>query len=122
MRYLLLIYGDEAESVYHKTGAEAEELMGRWWQYTTELGDTGKMLGSEALQLAETAQTVRFQGGEPITIDGPFAETKEQLGGFYMIEADSVDDALTWAGKMPNLPSGGSVEVRPIMEFEAPQQ
>jgi hypothetical protein len=120
MRYLLLIYSDEAESVYNKTGEEAEALMARWFEYTTEMQQAGKMLGGDALHLSNTAKTVRLSDGEAITTDGPFAETKEQLGGYYMVDAESEAEALAWAAKMPNLPGGGAVEVRPLMEFDDP--
>ena len=93
--------------------------MVRWVEYTTEMQGVGKMLGSDALQLSDTAKTVRLSDGNAVTTDGPFAETKEQLGGYYMVESDSEAEALEWAAKMPNLPGGGAVEVRPIREFES---
>ena len=64
------------------------------------------------------ATTVRGKGGQTITSDGPFAETKEQLGGYYLIDVKDLDEALEWAAKMPNIPSGGAVEVRPIAVIE----
>ena len=77
------------------------------------------MLGGEALMPTATATTVRGKGGRTLISDGPFAETKEQLGGYYLIEAADLDEAIAWATKMPHMPDGGTVEVRPIMEFDA---
>ena len=77
------------------------------------------MLGGEALQPTATATTVRAEAGQSLIVDGPFAETKEQFGGFFLIEAADLDEAIAWAAKMPNLDAGGSVEVRPVMEFDA---
>jgi hypothetical protein len=74
------------------------------------------MVAGDALQPTQTATTVRVQDGETLTTDGPFAETKEQLGGYYLIEADSLDEAIEWAGKVPGA-RHGSVEVRPVMDF-----
>lgn len=117
MRYLLLIYGSEQAAAGMSPEAQAAE-MDEWWKYTAELKDSGYNLGGEALQPVATATTVRLENGKPIIADGPFAETKEQLGGYYLIDAPNLDAAITWASKMPNLPGGGSVEIRPIMEFE----
>jgi hypothetical protein len=117
MRYLLLIYSDEKEDA-RRPEAEVPDHMAKWMGYTEDLGKSGKMLGGEALQPTATATTVRTAESGSITSDGPFAETKEQLGGFYMIQADNLDEAIEWAAKMPHLPEGGSVEVRPIREFD----
>ena len=113
MRYLLLIYSNEAEDSKY-----AEEDFNKWMEYTQELREAEVMLAGDALKPTATATTVRLDGEKVLNIDGPFAETKEQLGGFYMIEAKDIDEALKWAAKMPNIPRGGSVEVRPIMEFD----
>ena len=77
-----------------------------------------KVISGNALQPTSAATTVRGKGGETVTSDGPFAETKEQLGGYYLIDASDLDEALAWAAKMPNIPSGGAVEVRPIQVFD----
>ena len=114
MRYLLLIYDNEQEAV--KT-QEAE--FPSWMEYTKQLQESGKMLGGEALKPVSAATTVSKSTGKLVTTDGPFAETKEQLGGFYMIEAKNLDEALDWAAKMPNI-HRGRVEVRPILEFDNP--
>ena len=110
MRYLILIYEDESNP------PASEEEMARWFAVTEEMQKAGVMQAGEALQPTSTATTVRQRNGKALTVDGPFAETKEQLGGFYMVECDDLDQALEWARKMPNL-ERGSIEVRPVMEF-----
>ncbi len=117
MRYMLLIYEDE-KAMAGKAPEEMEAMMGTWFRYTEDLRSSGRMIAGDALQPTTAATTVRVAANGALTSDGPFAETKEQLGGFYMINADNLDEAVEWAAKMPNLPEGGSVEVRPIMEFE----
>ena len=104
MEYLLAIYGDE----------KAEEQV----RSSPEQMKAVKVISGNALQPTSTATTVRGNGGQTITSDGPFAETKEQLGGYYLIDVKDLDEALEWAAKMPNIPSGGTVEVRPIAVFE----
>lgn len=111
MRYLILIYENEAASP--NDPAEFQ----RWMEYTERLKASGCFLGGEALQPTSTATTVRRSGGEVLTSDGPFAETKEQLGGFYMVECSDLDEALKWASEIPSA-DRGPVEVRPIMNFE----
>ena len=118
MKYALLIYGDETQA----QGASPEltqQVMDEWWKYEAWLGEKGIKLAGEALQPTDQATTVRTQGGEAITTDGPFAETKEQLGGFYLLEAANLDEALEAATKCPGA-TYGSIEVRPVMPFEAP--
>ena len=115
MQYLLLIYEDQ------KIGAAMDEkaqmdLIGAYNAYTQELKEAGVLLAGEALQPTTTATTVRVRSGRTTTTDGPFAETKEQLGGFYMIEAKNLDEALKWAAKLPSAKTG-SIEVRPIVKF-----
>ncbi len=118
MRYLLLIYGNEQAAAAKSPEAQATE-MDAWWKYTADLQQSGQHLAGEALQPIATATTVRLANGRPLVADGPFAETKEQLGGYYLIDAPNLDEAIAWASKMPNLPGGGCVEIRPIMEFES---
>lgn len=110
MRYLILIYENEA------TTPQDEAEFQKWFEYTENLKAAGVYLGGEALQPTSTATTVRKQGGKVLTTDGPFAETKEQLGGFYMLECKDLDEALRWAAEVPSV-GRGPVEVRPIMEF-----
>jgi len=119
MRYLLLIYGDE------KVGAsmpkeEMDAWMGEFWAYTEAMQKAGVMLAGEALHPTSAATTVRMQGGKKVVTHGPFAETKEQLGGYYLVEGKNLDEAIEWAAKCPGA-KYGSIEVRPIMEFEQPQ-
>jgi hypothetical protein len=116
MQYALLIYGDP-----NGQQSMSDDDRGRIYQayvdFTRELEESRAMKGGEALQPTQTATTVRVRNDETLTTDGPFAETKEQLGGFYLIEADSLDEAIEWAAKIPGA-RHGSVEVRPLMVFE----
>ena len=114
MRYLLLIYGDETQ----RPDMPDDVRMKAWTDYTDWLHQKGWHQAGEALQTTSTATTVREKDGRTVTTDGPFAETKEQLGGFYLINASNLDDAIEAASNMPNIPYGGSVEVRPIQEFD----
>jgi hypothetical protein len=117
MKYLLALYGDESRFAEMTPEQQAEGLKA-WDAYTQAAIDAGVHLGGEGLQPSSTATTVRIQeAGDPMVSDGPFVETKEQLGGFYLLDCKDVDDALTWAKRIP-LP-GGTVEVRPIMDYEA---
>ncbi len=113
MGYLLLIYGDESQR------DESSDNMAPWSAYTQEVRDRGLFLGGEALQPTATATTVRVRDGKTVTTDGPFAETKEQLGGYYMLECKDLDEAIAYAAKIPSAPYG-SIEVRPVMELPAP--
>ncbi|MGH7576279.1 MAG: YciI family protein [Longimicrobiales bacterium] len=112
MKYMLLIY--EAEIA----GSEPppDELQ-QWFAVTDEMQKAGVMVAGDALQPTPTATTVRAPNGRTVTSDGPFAETKEQLGGYYIIDVPDLDEAVRWAGKMPNV-GRGSIEVRPVMEFD----
>jgi len=114
MKYALLIYS--SESVGPQTEEEMMAEMPKWFAYTEELNQAGANLAGEALLPAATATTVQVRDGQRITTDGPFAETKEILGGFYIIEAADLDAALDWAEKIPASPYG-SIEVRPVMEI-----
>lgn len=113
MRYMLLIYDQE-----EKAAEAAPETFPLWIEYTENMRKAGKFLGGEAFKPTTTATTVRQgQDRKVLTTDGPFAETKEQLGGFYLLEAKDLDEAIEWAGKMPHV-HRGRVEVRPVMEFD----
>lgn len=115
MRYALLIYSDPAAAPADGSPEQAAEMQ-QWFAYTEELQASGAYISGEALQRTDTATTVQVRGGKTVTTDGPFAETKEVLGGFYLIEAADLDEATRWAEKIPN--SGyGSIEVRPLVEF-----
>jgi hypothetical protein len=96
---------------------EMEAEMPRWFSYTQELQDAGVMRAGEALHAADSATTVRVRDGQRLTSDGPFAETKEVLGGYYVIDVPDLDAALQWAEKIPSV-GYGSVEVRPVMVFD----
>lgn len=117
MKYILLIYGSE-NATAGKSQQEAADHLGAWFKYTEDLQKSGKLLAGEALKPTPTATTVRVKRGRTLTTDGPFAETKEQLGGFYILNAEDLDQAIEWAAKMPHMAGGGTVEVRPVMEFE----
>jgi hypothetical protein len=116
MRYLLMICSDEKSDAQMTPEQSAARHEG-WGRYTAELHASGKMLGGERLRPASAATTVRQPNGRTLLADGPFAETKEQLGGYYLIDASDLDEAVSWASKMPHLAYGGSVEVRPIWEM-----
>jgi hypothetical protein len=117
MRYMMLIYGDEAVDAARNEAQQATN-MDAWMKYTADFQATGKMLGGEALHPTASATTVRARpGGGTLTTDGPFVETKEALGGYYMIDAANLEEAIAWAGKMPIIASGGCVEIRQIVEF-----
>ena len=119
MEYLLAIYGDEkAQEELMASPDQFQAVMGAWFQYDEQLRKAVKVISGNALQPTSTATTVRGKSGQTITSDGPFAETKEQLGGYYLIDVKDLDEALEWAAKMPNVPDGGAVEVRPLAVFE----
>ena len=118
MKYLLLLYGDENRWA-DMSPEDAAESMRVWSAYGQALIDAGAYLGGEGLQPTAAATTVRIRNAEVVHTDGPFAETREQLGGFYLLECPDLDAALSWAAKVPGLPEGGSVEVRPVMDYEA---
>jgi hypothetical protein len=118
-KYAILIYGDEGAAAGLSPEQQKQRMDG-WWGFEAELAkQPGVRLAGEALQPAATATSIRLENGKALTTDGPFAETKEQLGGFYILDVKDLDEALEWATKMPM--EGGTVEVRPIQEFEPPQ-
>ena len=120
MQYILLIYGNEDMRNAAYAGMSEEEQnaeMGKWFAYSESLRQAGVHVAGEALHPTPTASTVMVPNGEPLVTDGPFAETKEQLGGFYIIDVPSKDAALEWAAKIPSAPYG-PVEVREIQTFE----
>jgi hypothetical protein len=118
MRYLCLIY-DEEKKLNTMSQEEGNAFMGEYFAFTEGIKQSGHYLGGEALQPVATATTIKVRNGKLSTTDGPFAETKEQLGGYYLIEAKDLNDALQVAAKIPSARLG-SVEVRPIMEFAQP--
>ena len=118
MKYVLLLYGDENRWA-SMTPEESAADMERWGAFGQELTESGSFLAGEGLDPTSTAVTVRVKAGEVVHTDGPFAETREQLGGFYLLECPDLDAALAWAAKVPDLGENGSVEVRPVMDYEA---
>ena len=117
MKYLLLIAGNESRTNSNDLPEpELSRRLQEWANYTNELVTSNKIRGGERLRPVASATTVRVKNGQRLISDGPFAETKEQLGGFYLIEAKDLDEAVEWAAKMPHLADGGAVEVRPIWE------
>jgi hypothetical protein len=118
MQYLVLIYGEE--SADPPDPAKIGPIMEEYNAYSQMLRDRGAFVAGEALQPTTTATTVRIRDGQTMTTDGPFAETKEALGGFYLIEAKDLDEALALGGVCPAA-KWGSIEVRPIVDFEAGQ-
>ncbi len=116
MKYLCLIF--EAETLAAKRDEQANQaLFAEYHTFTEEIEASGNHIGGEALLPTETATTVRVRNGETLITDGPFAETKEQLGGYYLIEASSLDEAIDIASRIPSA-KDGCVEVRPIMVIE----
>jgi hypothetical protein len=121
MKYALLIYVDE--SAFANAPQEAMEAsLNEWWDYEGQLAKAGGVkLAGEALQPTATGKTIQVEGGKPTISDGPFAETKEQLGGFYLLDVKDEDEAIDWAVRCPGAKGGGKVELRPIQEFEQQQ-
>jgi hypothetical protein len=115
MRYMLLIYNEEAPQA-QITEQQWAEAMTAYNAFTNEVRSKGILLGSNALHPTTMATTVRVREGQTLVSDGPFAETKEALGGYYILNCKDLDEALAYAAKIPGA-KDGSVEVRPIMEF-----
>ena len=113
MQYLLLIYGSEANAK-NATQADMAAMFTEYRDYTQSLIQSGNMKAGDALQPSTTATTVRVREGKTLRTDGPFAETKEQLGGYYLVEAKDLDEATKLAARIPGARTG-SIEVRPIM-------
>lgn len=112
MQYLLMIYENE-RILGEMPTADRDAVMGEYFAFTRSLRETGKLLGGNPLKPVATATTVRVRDGRAVVTDGPFAETKEQLGGYYLIEATDLDEARAIAARIPSA-KWGSIEVRPI--------
>ncbi|MCK7592048.1 YciI family protein [Pseudomarimonas salicorniae] len=112
MKYALLIYGDESTWA-DMDEAAMREVYAAHEAYGKAMTEAGVLRGGEELAPSHSATSLRFANGKPTLHDGPFAEAREQLGGFYLIEVDTLDEALDWARKMPAM-SSGTVEVRPL--------
>ncbi len=115
MQYALLIYTSEAGDA-KMTPAEGQAVFQGYMEFTKWLNQSGKAKGGEPLEKVANATTVRVRDGKTATIDGPFAETKEQLGGFYIVDAKDLDDAISIAARIPGA-KHGCVEVRPVMKM-----
>ena len=116
MRYICLIYSDEGQWA-RMSEAENARVMQEFMAFTESIVKSGHHRAGDPLQPTSTATTVRAKNGKPMTTDGPFAETKEQLGGYYIIEAANLDEALKIAERIPSVRYGGAIEVRPIVEI-----
>ena len=118
MQYLLLIYGNEKE--FDKMGkSEHEKINQEYMDFTQSIAGTGHLRGGNELDRISKAKTIRVRQGKRSVTDGPFAETKEQLGGYYLVEAKDYDEALTIAARIPSV-RWGAIEVRPIIPHEMP--
>ena len=117
MKYMLLLFGDE-NAWETMSEEEAKAAMAAYEDYSRQALEAGVMVSGEGLQPTGTATTMRIVGGERVLNDGPFAETKEQLGGFYVLDCKDLNDALDWAERCPAA-RNGSIEVRPVMDYEA---
>ena len=113
MKYLLLIYENEAAWAA-ASEAEQGQVFGEYMEFSRGIVQSGNYIGGEALQPTATATTVRVRDGKALITDGPFAETREQLGGYYLVEAKDLDEATAIAGRIPGAKTG-SIEVRPIL-------
>lgn len=116
MKYMLLLASNPADEPTPDSDAFGP-YMGEWAAYSHALAEAGAMVGGEALQGPETASTVQVRGGKRIVTDGPFIESKEVIGGFYVIDVANLNEALDWAARIPNA-HFGTIEVRPVMEFD----
>jgi hypothetical protein len=116
MQFMLLIY-DDGQTWRNFSEEERNAVMGEYFAYTEQLRAAGAYVAGDALQPIDTATTVRIRDGEQLLTDGPFAETKEALGGYYLVDVDSIDDAILWAAKIPSA-RYGSIEVRPVVVFD----
>lgn len=115
MQYMLLLYGDPAQEPAFGT-PEFDEMMKGYGAFSALLKSDGVLLGGEGLQGIETATSLRVRGGKVETMDGPFAETREHLGGYYVIDVPDLDTALRYAAKVPAA-LYGTVEIRPLMDY-----
>jgi hypothetical protein len=114
MQYMILIYGDEKNFALMADDPEAQKQMyAAFRRYGADMREAGVLVGGAELKPTHSATTVRVRNGKTLTTDGPFAETKEQLGGYYMIDVPDLDRAVHWASRCPAA-QGGSIEVRPL--------
>ncbi len=118
MKYMLLIYSDPAREPTYGT-PDFQAMMAGYFALSAKMKDDGVLIAGDGLQGIETATSLRIRGGKVETMDGPFAETKEHLGGYYVIEVPDLDAALKYAQTVPTA-SYGTVEVRPLMVYDTP--
>ena len=118
MRYLLLIHGDR-DHYAKAVQSELDAMHGEYNQFTESIRESGEFEAGEALQGADTATTVRVRGDETLVTDGPFAETKEVLGGYYLVDCKDLDRAIELASRIPDA-RNGSIEIRPLAELPPP--
>ena len=118
MRYALLIYASEQDWA-NQTEEQTQTQFQEYMAFTKDIVDRGIQQSGEALQPTAAATTVRVRDGETLTTDGPFAETKDQLGGFYLVDCKDLDEAIEVAARIPDV-RRGSIEIRPIMDVETP--
>jgi hypothetical protein len=115
MQYILLIYASEAEQDRRTPEENAKNFEG-YMTYTQSIKASGHLLAGDPLERVSSATTVRVKNGKVVRTDGPFAETREQLGGYYLVEAKDLDEAVSLAARIPDA-EGGSIEVRPVMKI-----
>jgi hypothetical protein len=117
MKYMLLIHSD-IEAWQKLSEDDSGEINKEYWAYSQAIADSGEMQGGDPLQGADTSVTVSMDGGKLLTTDGPFAETKEQLGGYYIVDVASRDRAIELAGQLPGVARGlDRIEVRPVLDL-----
>lgn len=120
MRYMFLIYSRELDAA-EASDVDMQGLMESHWAAMDAAKRKGVFHAAQPLQATSSATTVRMQDGKPLIIDGPFAETKEQLGGYYILDCENLDEAIEWAAKIPTACQGGPgcIEIRPLAELPA---
>ena len=114
MQYMLLIYSEEGAGEA-SSADDRQAMMAEYVKFTEDLRSSGAMVGGDELDVTSKAKTVTLNNGERLVTDGPFAETKESLGGYYLVECDTEDQAVEWASKVPAA-RYGKVEVRPVVQ------
>jgi len=116
MRYMMLVYTQETEN---RTPEEAQAVVAGHWAVMDETSRRGILVDASPLARTSTATTVRMENGKALVTDGPFAETKEQLAGYYILECADLDEAIAWASKIPSACGGasGCIEIRPVQEL-----
>ena len=116
MQYMLLIYDNENLWAEMPDG-QKQSIMQDYFKFTDDIVQSGHFKAGDPLEPTHTATSVRMRDGKTLTTDGPFAETKEQLGGYYLVEAENLDEAISIAARIPSA-TVGTIEVRPIMRIE----